>query len=592
MNPDFDWATGLDTLLRAAAARIPALAADFEPQVRLADPRHGDFQANGVLAAAKRAGTNPRALAAQLLEEVQRTPGFDSAAFDTAIAGPGFINFTLKPAALAAWLRAFSNASALERRAAEQLAGKKLVVDFSSPNTAKRMHIGHIRSTVIGEAVSRILSFFGADIHRDNHIGDWGTQFGIILMQARIDGLQADAIRQLTITDIEELYRRGNQACDQDPAHREAARRELVKLQTGEPQSRALWQAVTEVSYAACQRIYERLGIVYDSVLGESFYEDKVAQVYDKLVASGVAEESEGALVVFQPGHPRFSREAERPYPFIIRKKDGASNYASTDLATAWHRTQVQHAQGFIILTDARQNDHFEQLFLTVERWFQAEGLPVPEMRHITFGTILGSDGKAIKTRSGEPVLLEDVLDEAEGRAYQVVSEKNPELSEEDRREVARVVGLGALRYADLSQNRSSDYKFDWDRMLSFEGNTAPYLLYAVARIYSIFRKAGRSPAETFDKASEPETPEELALARKLCGFAGALQQTRGELRPHFLCNYLYELAGAYSTFYNANKVMVEETAIRERRLQLCARTLLILETGLGLLGLETLERM
>jgi arginyl-tRNA synthetase len=320
---------------------------------------------------------------------------------------------------------------------------------------------------------------------------------------------------------------------------------------------------------------------------GESFYRDKVERVYKELLETGIAEKDEGALVVFHREHPRFIK-----FPFIIQKGDGASNYGSTDLATALDHVERHHATEAIYVTDGRQQDHFEQLFLTVQKWFKKKNYPALDLRHVWFGTILGEDGKAIKTRSGDPIRLLELVDEAIHRAFALVSEKNPDMPEAQRREVARVVGIGALRYADLAQNRTSDYFFSWEKMLSFEGNTAPYLLYAIARIHSIFRKLEIEPGEQEENPADFSNPEEIALARKLILFPIALDQALLEFRPHVLCLYLYELAGLFSSFYTAHKVMVEEAPIRAKRILLCARTLLILETGLSLLGLETLEQM
>jgi arginyl-tRNA synthetase len=304
---------------------------------------------------------------------------------------------------------------------------------------------------------------------------------------------------------------------------------------------------------------------------------------------TGLAETSEGALVVFHPEHPRFKTQ-----PFLVRKADGASNYASTDLATALYRTEHFKADGIVVVTDFRQGDHFEQLFLTVKKWFAAKAYRLPELHHVTFGAVTGEDGKALKTRSGDVIKLRALLDEAEERAFAIVSEKNPELPEGERRDIARAVGIGAVQYADLSQNRNSNYVFSWDKMLALDGNTAPYLLYAVARIHSIFRRAGVSPqdAAAAHEATAPATAAEISLARKLTKFPDAIRLATDTLRPHYLCLYLFELAGDYSSFNNADKVLVDEAPVRARRLLLCARTLLVLETGLNLLGLKTLTRM
>lgn len=597
MHVSFNLAADVESAVKAAAAAAGLEdAAAFAPDVRTAEPRHGDFQANGVLAHVKARQLNPRAVAEQLIAAL---PAPIRESFDVAIAGPGFINFALKPAALLAWLQAFSTREALAAGAAAAHAGQTWVVDYSSPNTAKQMHVGHLRSAVIGEAICRLLAFTGARVIRDNHLGDWGTQFGKLIYGYKRWADPA-ALAAEPIEELERLYKLGNDATPEGSPELDEARRELVKLQAGDAENVALWQKFSEVSLASFQQVYDRLGIRFDHVLGESFYRDQVDRVYRELEETKLAENSAGALVVFHDEHPRFRRQAERPNPFMVRKADGASGYASTDLATALHRAQHFHADGIVIVTDFRQADHFEQLFLTVKKWFAAKGYRLPALHHVTFGAVTGEDGKALKTRSGDVIKLKALLDEAEERAYASVTAKNAErpeaerLPEEERRAIARAVGIGAVQYADLSQNRSSNYVFSWDRMLALDGNTAPYLLYAVARIHSIFRKAGATPGAPAveAKATPPETPAEIALARKLVKFPDAIRLAVETLRPHYLGLYLYELAGDYSSFNNADKVLVDEPAVRARRLLLCARTLLCLETGLHLLGLRTLTRM
>lgn len=597
MRVSFNLVADLDTALKSAAAAAGLEeAASFAPEVRTADPRHGDFQANGVLAYAKARKMNPRQVAEKI---VAALPAEVRETYDTAVAGPGFINFTLKPAALLAWLKAFDSEAHLRAGAAAAHANQTWVVDYSSPNTAKQMHVGHLRSAVIGEAICRLLSFTGARVIRDNHLGDWGTQFGKLIYgykQARAaneTALEQD-LRRDAIETLERLYKVGNDAAERDTAVLETARQELVKLQSGDAENVALWERFSDVSLAAFQEIYDRLGIKFDHNLGESFYNDKVDRVYRELEETRLADNSEGALVVFHDEHPRFSRNAERPNPFMVRKADGASGYASTDLATALYRAEHFRADGIVVVTDFRQADHFEQLILTVKKWFAAKQYRLPEFHHVTFGAVTDENGKALKTRSGDVIKLKSLLDEAEERARAIVDEKNPELPEAERQEIARIVGIGAVQYADLSQNRSSNYVFSWDKMLSLEGNTAPYLLYAIARIHSIFRKAGATPgsAATEAAATGLETSTELALARKITKFPDAIRLATETLRPHYLSLYLFELAGDYSSFNNADKVLVDDPAVRARRLLLCARTLLLLETGLHLLGLRTLTRM
>jgi len=573
-------------LAQAAVAAGLDDAAAFAPEVRPADPRHGDFQANGVLAYAKAHKQNPRATAEKLAAAL---PAALRDRFDVAIAGPGFINFTTRPATLSDWLAHYDSGERLRAGAATSPhRGQRTIVDYSSPNTAKQLHVGHIRSMVIGEAICRLLAFCGADVIRDNHIGDWGTQFGKLIWGYKTQ-LDADALARDPLEELERLYKAADAATKADPAALDAARAELVKLQQGDPENLALWQQINATSSAAFRRIYAQLDIRFDQELGESFYNDKLARIYTELRDCGLATESQGALVVFHPEHPRFAKQ-----PFIVRKSDGASNYATTDLATMLYRTEHFRADAIIILTDTRQSDHFEQLWLTTQKWYAQKAYRLPQFAHLSFGAILGDDGRAIKTRTGDPIRLQALLDEAVERAYALVSEKSPALPETDRRDIATAVGIGAVRYADLAQNRSSDYVFNWDKILSFDGNTAPYLLYAVTRIHSIFRKLGLDPyaPQASAECSPPEGEHELALARKLLQLPAVLHVTTDQLRPHFLCTYLFELAGSFSSFYAAEKVLSDEPATQARRLLLCARTLLFLETGLHLLGLKTLTRM
>ncbi len=583
MDIGFNLAETLENTVAVVAKQLEGFDNTFVPDVRSADPRFGDFQVNGVLPFAKRTKQNPRALAQSLLEALEDGAG---EAFAMEVAGPGFINFSLRPATLLDWLQRHRGESDLRSGASELFRGKRVVVDYSSPNTAKQMHVAHIRSMVVGEAISRLFAFAGASVIRDNHIGDWGTQYGK-LIHAYKNHLDTDALARDPLEELERLYKKGDALSREDPAVLDQARAELVKLQRGEPENLKLWEEINRLSEKAFEEIYEKLDVRFDAHLGESFYRDKVDEVYRELAEHGIAQESDGALVVFHPEHPRFSKQ-----PFIIRKSDGASNYASTDLATVLYRVREWQAEKIVYVTDARQRDHFEQLFLTVRKWFAATERPVPELDHVCFGTILGEDGKAIKTRSGDPIKLKDLLAEAERRARAIVEEKNSGLPEEEKADIAQAIGLGAVRYADLAQNRTSDYVFAWDKILSFEGNTAPYLLYAVARIHSIFTRMGDN-AETEENAATPfETERELKLARKLAGFPEVLKMALGDLRPHFIGTYLYELAGEFSGFYSADKVLVDDPGARARRILLCRRTLLAMEGGLNLLGIRTLRRM
>lgn len=586
MQEWFDVTKKLESSANTAAREAGLDTAIFSADVRPADPRFGDFQVNGALPYAKRLKTNPREIAQKLVSAFEKDSSLTSVA-DLSIAGPGFINFKFKPQFFSDWLCAFATESDFRESASQFYSDERVVVDYGSPNTAKQMHVGHIRSIVIGEAICSLLEFCGAKVTRDNHIGDWGTPYGK-LFYAYKRHLDNDALAEDPLGELERLYKLGSELASEDEAVLEECREELVNLQTEESNAMALWEKVNELSISGLKEVYDQLDVTFDCYLGESFYRNKVQQVYDELEKVELAEESKGALVVFHPEHKRFAKQ-----PFIIRKSDGASNYATTDLATMLYRHEHFEATRIIIVTDDRQRDHFEQLDLTTAKWFERTGRNRPIFKHVMFGKITGEDGKPIKSRSGDPIRLKDLIAEAIERAQSVVREKNPNLSETELEHIAKTVGISAIKYADLSPNRTSDYVFSWDKLLSFEGNTAPYLLYAAARIQSIFRKVEDNEEKPLEeRASTLETEEEIALARKIVEFIGALQTTIETLRPHMLCLYLHDLAGTFSAFYSANKVIVEDQGVQARRLMLCSRTLLALKMGLSLLGIKTLERM
>ncbi|MDR2576925.1 MAG: arginine--tRNA ligase [Puniceicoccales bacterium] len=585
----FDFQRYFDTRIGHIGRHRCGFDGKFQAHVYPAEARFGDFQANGVLPYAKSTGRNPRQLAQILLDAMLREKDFSGEIATAEIAGAGFINLKLSPSTIDRWLRHYNSAEKLQSSLDTQWRGRTTVVDYSCPNSAKQMHVGHLRSLVIGDALQRILCFCGANVIRDNHLGDWGTQFGILLRQLRAESIDLDTVPQEDALELlEELYRRGNAAVNESKDALEEARAELVALQEGDGERMRLWRKINDLSYASFQEIYNLTAVQFDHILGESFYRDSVGRVYEELQECHIAVENLGALVVFHPEHERF-----REQPFIVRKSDGASNYASTDLATVLYRMEHFSASDIIYVTDARQRDHFEQLILTVDKWFRAKNYPMPRLHHVYFGTVCGTDGKAIKTRAGGSVRLKQLFAEAIARARVAVEEKNPDFDEELREKIARAVGVGAIKYGDLSQNRSSDYIFSLDKMLALEGNTAPYLQYAVARIHAIFRKRTEENFSLSDGQSiAPQTQEEHALARQLLRFPLAIRQTIEELRPHLLCNYLYDLAGTFSTFYNANRIFCENSSDTQRRIIFCERTLLILKLGLRLLGIETLERM
>ena len=563
----------IESRLQAAAAAVLPEADVSRVLVRVCtDAKHGDFQSNALMGLAKQRQMNPRHLATDVVAQLDVAEWCEP----VEIAGPGFLNFRLRPDAVNAALQtALVSDSPFITPAATK---RTVVLDFSSPNVAKPMHVGHIRSTILGDSLARILRLLGHRVVTDNHIGDWGTQFGMLLLgwKTRLDeaALAADPIAEL-----ERIYKLING----DETLRGAAREELVKLQNGDEENISIWQRMIELSQVQFDHVYSRLAIEFDETLGESFYNPKLAGVVEDLISKNIAEESEGAMAVFFPDNAQLADK-----PAIVRKSDGASNYTTTDLATLQHRLVKWAPDEIVYVTDGRQQLHFQQLFTIFRRW---QGAATVRLEHVWFGSILGPDGKPFKTRSGEVVRLADLLDEAQERAYAVVSEKNADLDEAQRREIARVVGLGALKYADLSNNRQTDYLFDWDKMLAFQGNTAPYLQYAYTRVRSIFRKVD---APNFSNITLAATaPEELALAKHLMNFTKTLEMVAEDYRPNFLCNYLFELAGHFSRFYEACPVLkAKEEAECESRLGLCELTSRVLKTGLGAMGIEVTEVM
>jgi arginyl-tRNA synthetase len=540
------------------------------------DERFGHFQTNVAMPAGKSLKKNPRSLA----QELAQWFAADRDLAQVTIAGPGFVNFTFTPDAIARSLAALSVDPRLG--VAPALTVKKIVLDFSAPNVAKEMHVGHIRSTVQGEALARLLTAQGHTVIRDNHLGDWGTQFGKIILGYRRAGsppLTVDG----AMAEMERLYQETHRACEADPALLEAARLELVKLQQGDTDSVALWKKFRELSQAAFDQIYARLGVRFDYTLAESFYNPWLNEVVDDLLAKGIARADKGAVVVY------FDEPELKEHPFLIRKSDGASLYATTDLATIRYRVAEFHADALVYVTDGRQQLHFKQLFATARRW----GYP-QELEHVWFGAITGSDHKPLKTRDGTPVKLRNLLDEAEARAAKILREKRADIDDAKLREIARVIGSGALKYADQAQNRNLDYVFDWDRMLAFDGNTAPYLLNAYVRTRSILRKA--SPSAAGATVAAPfllREPAEQDLARKLLAFGDAVQTAAAEYRSHHVCNYLFELAALFHRFFEHCPVLkADGDELQASRLRLCQLTGDILKRGLWLLGIETVEEM
>lgn len=550
------------------------------------DERFGHFQTNLAMVAAKTLGQNPRALAAQIVDYCARDPRLET----PEIAGPGFVNFRFRKEALEARTLELWNHPRAGIPANPQ--PRNIVVDFSGPNVAKEMHVGHIRSTILGDAIARILAARGEYVIRDNHLGDWGTQFGKMILGYKRAG-KPELSPDTAVAEMQRFYQETHEACEKDPALMEQARHELAQLQDGDLENVTIWMTFRQLSQSAFDLIYQRLDIRFDQTLAESFYNPWLREVVKDLLEKGVARESEGAVAVFHdPAQPREkspflvkNKDDWSDVPMLIQKSDGAALYATTDLATVRYRMQEWKADTLLYVTDGRQQQHFNQLFDVCRRWgFRAD------FHHVWFGAVLGADGKPLKTRDGTPVRLRDLLDEAEERAAAILREKRPGSAPEALAQAARVIGLGALKYADLAQNRNLDYVFDWDKLLAFDGNTAPYLLNAYVRTRSILRRAGgtvASPAFVFTD------PVECDLARRLLALGDTLDAVVQDYRPHLLCGYLYETASLFHRFFeNCPVLKAESEELKQSRLALCELTGRVLREGLGLLGIATLEEM
>lgn len=580
----------MDTFQSLLAKKISdALARAGLPEggelTQATDPRFGDYQTNVALVLGKQRGENPRALAEKIVAHLD----VSDVSQPPSIAGAGFINFTLASAAI--------EKQTLEMLRDEQLgvdkteSPRRIVIDFGSPNVAKPMHVGHIRSTVLGDALARVAKFVGHEVIRDNHIGDWGTQFGMVIWGWK-NLLDREALQRDPLAEIVRIYKETNERASSDPDVREACRQELVKLQAGDKENTDIWNECVALSMQDFARIYKLLDVHYDLQCGESFYNDQLAAVVDRLLKAGVAEISEGAVVVFFRDDPELADK-----PLIIRKRDGGFNYATSDVATIDYRVNDLKADTIWYVVGAPQILHFKQIFAVARR----EGFTV-DMHHVTFGSVLGEDRKLMKTRSGENVPLRELLDEACRRARTIIEAKNPDLSEEEKNEIAEKIGIGAVKYADLSQYRMTDYIFSWDKMLSLHGNTAPYLQNAYVRIRSIFRKADAAASLRGGSEDTVHTPvattltlsesAEINLAKRVCQFAETVPQVLNGFRPNILANYLFELANSFHAFYEACPVLKSEEPARTSRLLLCELTGRVLQKGLELLGIKAPEKM
>jgi arginyl-tRNA synthetase len=591
-----------DQLRQAMGAAFPATAQALDPQLAPASkPEFGDFQANGALALAKPLGLAPRKIAEAIVVELQTDPAFVGLCLEPVIAGPGFINLTLRPERLAEEVAARLGDPRLRVPVAAEAGGAApapVVVDFSSPNIAKEMHVGHLRSTIIGDSLARVLEFRGHPVLRLNHVGDWGTQFGMLITHLKQVAPEAlDTADAVDLGDLVAFYRQAKARFDDDETFQTTSREEVVKLQSGDAESLRAWGLLCDQSRREFQKIYDRLDIRL-SERGESFYNPYLAGVVADLEASGLLVTDDGAQCVFLEG---VSGKDGKALPLIVQKSDGGFNYATTDLAAIRYRfgaaPEGDGARRVIYVTDAGQASHFAGVFQVARRagWIPEGG----RLEHVPFGLVQGEDGKKLKTRAGDTVRLKDLLDEAVERAQ---ADLRRRLVEEGRSEdeaflqhVATTVGLAAVKYADLSQNRITNYQFSFDRMLALTGNTAPYLLYAVVRIAGIARKGGDlgvkgegAPAGTLHFSE----PQEWALIRELLKFDAVIAEVEEELLPNRLCTYLFELSQVFNRFYDQVPVLKAEQPALGSRLALCRLTADTLKLGLGLLGIPTLERM
>ncbi|EJP8379441.1 arginine--tRNA ligase [Salmonella enterica] len=568
---------------KVSQAMIAAGApADCEPQVRQsAKVQFGDYQANGMMAVAKKLGMAPRQLAEQVLTHLD----LSGIASKVEIAGPGFINIFLEPAFLAEQVQ---QALASDRLGVSQPTRQTIVVDYSAPNVAKEMHVGHLRSTIIGDAAVRTLEFLGHHVIRANHVGDWGTQFGMLI--AWLEKQQQENAGDMALADLEGFYRDAKKHYDEDEAFAERARNYVVKLQSGDAYFREMWRKLVDITMTQNQITYDRLNVTLtrDDVMGESLYNPMLPGIVADLKAKGLAVESEGATVVFLD---EFKNKEGDPMGVIIQKKDGGYLYTTTDIACAKYRYETLHADRVLYYIDSRQHQHLMQAWTIVRKaGYVPDSVP---LEHHMFGMMLGKDGKPFKTRAGGTVKLADLLDEALERARRLVAEKNPDMPADELEKLANAIGIGAVKYADLSKNRTTDYIFDWDNMLAFEGNTAPYMQYAYTRVLSVFRKADIDEQALASAPVIISEDREAQLAARLLQFEETLTVVAREGTPHVMCAYLYDVAGLFSGFYEHCPILsAENDAVRNSRLKLAQLTAKTLKLGLDTLGIETVERM
>lgn len=544
-------------------------------------PQFGDYQANGIMAAAKKLGLNPREFAQKVLDNLQ----LSDIAEKLEIAGPGFINIFLNPT----WLTTEISAALSHKNLGIQATNKQtVVIDYSSPNVAKEMHVGHLRSTIIGDAVARTLEFLGHNVIRANHVGDWGTQFGMLI--AYLEKMQNEHANEMELQDLEAFYREAKKHYDEDEVFAEKARNYVVKLQSGDEYCRTMWKRLVDITMQQNQHNYNRLNVTLTEkdVMGESLYNPMLPSIVEDLKKQGLAVENDGALVVYLD---EFKNKEGDPMGVIVQKKDGGFLYTTTDIAAAKYRYETLKANRALVFSDTRQSQHMQQAWLITRK---AGYVPDSfSLEHKNFGMMLGKDGKPFKTRTGGTIKLADLLDEAIERATVLINEKNTNLSNDEKEAVIEAVGIGAVKYADLSKNRTTDYVFDWDNMLSFEGNTAPYMQYAYTRIRSIFNKTDINSTALLAAPLTIKDDKERTLAIKLLQFEEAVQTVGKEGTPHVLCAYLYELAGIFSSFYEHCPILnAEDESIKLSRLKLALLTEKTLKQGLTLLGIKTVEKM
>lgn len=586
MNIEFNIIKQIEDEIKNIAISKNICDRSFTPNVIVSKLNNIHYQINGIISYAKLKEDNVNKLASNLISAVEKEKKnmfFNQ--LTMRISGNGFINILLNDNLMIKWIKKYKNYKHFLKKTYNNFINKKIIVDYSSPNIAKNMHVGHLRSITIGNFIVNLLKFLGGNVLSDNHIGDWGTQFGVLIYEIKKTNLILKNNKNL-LNKLENLYKKGNELFEKSTIYKNLVYSELYKLQNGDPINNLLWKKVIKFSYKLFNKIYKKMGVKFDMILGESFYKDKVYRVYNELQEINLAKKNNNALIVF----------CDIPYnmPFIIRKKDGTSNYATNDLAGILYHTEKNKANILIYVTDNRQKDHFKCLFFTIKQWFYQKKYEIPEMYHIEFGSVLGQNKKPMKTRYGDSITLADLINKSYQKSFNIINQKNPNLNIKLKKNIAKTIGIASIKYADLSQNRSSDYIFSFEKALSFEGNTAPYILYTIARLNSILKKVNKSELKFIEKYNFKNWSNDLEkkIAFHLTLFPSIIHQTYISFKPNILCNHIFNLTSIFSKFYSEYTILNADKNIRFIRLLLCKRILNQLKNGLKILGIKILKFM